>query len=298
MSDDRWLAISRNAVIAFADRSSAATGPGRSGRLKITLVLALLSLSLGACQTTASRQEARCAAPDNVSRVQGGDICFGMTTYLHEQSQSPTMVVYLHGDVSRGGPAAYMHQFAYRPHEAEVTIVLLRPGYDDGRGNRSSGSDCGRSDCYTAENVDAIADAIKTLRSHHGAKKVILVGHSGGAAISAILIGRHAGVADAAILASCPCDLTAWRSYRGSRWTKSLNPLGYADQVPVETAVVALTGSTDHRTPPELAQRYVERLAQRGVRARFELEPGAGHSFRSLGTSAAFRSALTEMSRP
>ena len=52
-------------------------------------------------------------------------------------------------------------------------------------------------------------------------EKVILVGHSGGAATTGIIIGKHTGLIDSAILISCPFNVHQWNK----SWTKSLSPL-------------------------------------------------------------------------
>ena len=43
-------------------------------------------------------------------------------------------------------------------------MALIRPGYDDGAGNLSSGELHGRFDNYTAANIDAVAVAVRKRR--------------------------------------------------------------------------------------------------------------------------------------
>ena len=68
-------------------------------------------------------------------------------------------------------------------------------------------------DNYNASNTDAVAAAMTELKHKFHARKVVLAGHSGGAAISANILGRHAGIVDAALLVSCPCDVREWRKH-------------------------------------------------------------------------------------
>ena len=42
-------------------------------------------------------------------------------------------------------------------------------------------------------------------------KEIIIVGHSGGAAITGILFGRFKNIVNEAILISCPCIVPLWR---------------------------------------------------------------------------------------
>jgi pimeloyl-ACP methyl ester carboxylesterase len=61
-------------------------------------------------------------------------------------------------------------------------------------------------DNWNATNTDAIANAIGALKRRYHARKVVVVGHSGGAAIAANILGRHPELIDAALLVSCPYD--------------------------------------------------------------------------------------------
>lgn len=91
-----------------------------------------------------------------------------------------TLLVFIHGDLSGGGPADYVYERAQAAAgEGRVTVALLRPGYGDNQGNQSTGDNSNRQDSYTKHNIDAVA-ALTTLREHHKADRLILVGHSGG----------------------------------------------------------------------------------------------------------------------
>jgi pimeloyl-ACP methyl ester carboxylesterase len=165
---------------------------------------------------------------------------------------------------------------------------LIRPGYDDGAGNASSGSHNNRSDHYTATNIDEVAGVIAKLKQAYKPQRVVLVGHSGGAATSAIILGRHPGLANGAVLVACPCHLDDWRLARNRPpWTRSESPHRWADKVPAGTRVIALTGTDDDNTGIGLAQDYVRRVTEKGVTARFEPIAGANHN-------AAFRAPQVE----
>ena len=212
------------------------------------------------------------------------------------------MVVWLHGDVSSGGPANY--HFAIAQEAAAqlsalnvLSIALVRPGYPDGAGESSSVSilNSGRSDHYSKENLSEVGAAIEHLRAHFKPKTVILVGHSGGAATGAALLGMKPGLLDAAVLVSCPCDLVAWRFGR-REWARSENPIKWTAQVDRSAKVVALTGSRDDNTSPELARAYVDALRARGVDARFLGLPDQTHNgaFRSPEVLDAVRELLAK----
>jgi dienelactone hydrolase len=217
--------------------------------------------------------------------VFSGGLCLAATTFGSESAgAAPILIVVVHGDISDGGAATYHTDFARtlaRP--GVVAVALIRPGYAGADGRRSQGSNHGRTDSYTAATVAAIGGAIDALRRHHRPRRVIYVGHSGGAAIGGILIGKLPKLIDAAVLVSCPCDIARWLAERRRpQWTRSLSPAHHLHRVATATQVVAITGASDDNTKPHLARDYVARLAARGVRARFEAVDGAGHGFSAV----------------
>ncbi len=224
-----------------------------------------------------------CDPPDNLNWVAGEGECLKIKTLNKELSgKNPTLVVFLHGDVSGGGPASYYYSRAERfEGSSAVPVVLIRPGYYDSQGNYSTGSDCGRGDCYTPHNVDAIAEAIKSIKEFHKARNVILVGHSGGAAIAGVIIGRHPGLVDGAVLAACPCNMDEFnelRLSRGRRAWSSLSPHSFVDGIPPTTQVIAITGDEDEKTPPFLAERYIKELQAMSIEASFVSIEGGTHN--------------------
>lgn len=267
--------------------------------------LAVMAIWLSGCEATLTKeQQARCAAPDNVNAVRGHDLCLGIMTYGSASAEpaAVNLIVWLHGDVLDGGPADEMYFYAryYSNYYLKDTwsVAMLRPGYQDRHGKRSTGSKniAGRyADSYTAENVDAVADAIRRLRQHHKATRVVAVGHSGGATIAALVLGRHPEVLDSAILVSCACNQSAWRASRGfSGGTPSLDPMSYVDGVSANARVFALTGTDDANTHVGHAKTFIDALSRRQVHARFEAVAGADHGLYRIGNSPQFRRTLNE----
>jgi pimeloyl-ACP methyl ester carboxylesterase len=199
-----------------------------------------------------------------------------------------------------GGPANYhfssteqaVSQFAAMK---VLSVALVRPGYPDGSGDSSSVAilQRGRADHYTKENLAEVGTAIERLRARFQPKRVVVVGHSGGAATAAVLLGMKPKLIDAAVLVACPCDLVAWRAGR-REWSRSENPIKWVAQVDPWTRVVALTGAKDDNTRPELARMYVEALKAHGVDAAFQLLADETHNsaFRSSEVFNAVRTLL------
>lgn len=136
-------------------------------------------------------------------------------------SDRPVLILVLHGDIPNpkfdyhylfakaitiGFPegserSAVLRSVLGQDWKAERVVAagILRPGYTDFSGYRSSG-DMGVAygDNYTPEVVDAVASATRYLKEKYKAHTVILVGDSGGGAITANLLGRHPDLVDGA----------------------------------------------------------------------------------------------------
>jgi len=200
----------------------------------------------------------------------------------------PPLIVVLHGDAPRG-PPGYQYRFAADAVAARpdaVVVALLRPGYADPAGRRSLGRR-GRTtgDNYTPEVLDQLAAAILDARRRYGASGVTLVGHSGGAAVSALLLERRPWVAERGVLVSCPCDLHAWRRHMARLqlnpiWflpVRSLSPIETVGRIRPGVPVTVIVGSQDKVAPPSFSRAFVEAARKKGVPMKLMVVPGAGH---------------------
>ena len=271
-------------------------GPGRRRGSGPALRRFAVAAALAGGLLAAPVRAAPCEAPDNLERVTGAGECLAIRTFGAAPGNR-TLVVFIHGDGSKGGPSDYLAKTADRISGNGVTgVVLIRPGYHDTDGRKSSGRSYRKEgDGYRQHIVASVADGVRRLKAHHGAERVILAGHSGGAAISGVILGKYPGLAAAAVLAACPCDIARWRSMRGRRaWNRSLSPHSFVEAVPAGTAVIALTGSKDRNTRPVLGRDYAAALAARGLAAEFAEVPDAGHN--AVARTRAFREAVIRLS--
>jgi len=221
-----------------------------------------------------------CDKSDPTHGMQGKNYCIAVETVT--QNPGAPLIVVLHGDMSSGKPPTYNKWFAQKvaAQIPNATIVaMLRPGYDNGKGKKSQGSTNGRRDHYTGTNIDAVADAVKNLASHHTASRTFVIGHSGGAATAAVIAGRHPDVLDGAVLISCPCYITRWRAERNaSSWPASLSPGDFIEGISPQTRILAVTGRNDSNTRPGLAKTFVAEFRERGGDATFTEISGVSHS--------------------
>ena len=146
--------------------------------------------------------------------------CISLRTFSSlNLTTRPTLVAALHGDLW-SPPPTYHYEAARRVaerHDNIIAVGILRPGYSDGQGASSTGRHGqAAGDNYTISIVDAVAETLMQLREHHDADKILVVGHSGGAAIAALIASRHHGVLNHVVLIGCPCDVWEWREHMRS----------------------------------------------------------------------------------
>lgn len=243
--------------------------------MRLCLLLSMLVV-IGSIDAIA----APCDDEDFQTRVSGQSECLLMRRY--GPSAPDTLVVWLHGNVSTGGPANSHFKLAEATANAftaekVLAVALVRPGYPDGTGAISSGSDNGRADNWQRQTIQEIGTVIERLKGLFNPRTTIIVGHSGGAAIAAVLLGMQPDLAEAALLIACPCDMVTWRAGRSRTPWSSEDPLSWTTRVKPTARVTAYTGSDDRTTPPELAKTYIARLQARSLDASFVLVPEAGH---------------------
>ncbi|WP_426954728.1 hypothetical protein [Muricoccus radiodurans] len=174
-------------------------------------------------------------------------------------ARSDVLVVVLHGD---GAGRVSYHRITARQVVERLpgvaAVALVRPGYQDGEGRPSDGDRATRGPA----NVALLAEGIAALRARTGARRVVAIGHSGGASAIVGLLERHPGTLDGAVLLACSCGGAARR----------------VAQVRGNPTVVAYTGANDTGSPPALAAAYVDALRARGISARFTAVPAAEHN--------------------
>lgn len=275
--------------------------------LVLTVVIAFLLFGGGHRDARATDKvepyTSSCEDADNFNWVKGDNHCFAIATVLPAKAvPSPVLRVYLHGDNTRlrkrGYPSDSMYRYAARTPAGTVSVAMLRPEHFDSEGRQSSNKTSGRRNWETAEDIDEIAAAVRRLRKHHSASRVVMIGHSGGCGIAAVMLGRHPGTLDAALLAACACDKVARSRYRNRRVRpQDLNPMDYVDKIPENARIIAVTGSRDEDNPASMCQPYVARLKERGVSVRLDLVEGAKHSFGQIAFSKPYLRALAELNK-
>jgi pimeloyl-ACP methyl ester carboxylesterase len=203
-------------------------------------------------------------------------------------SSSTPLVVVLHGDAPYVNPK---YQYYFASHLADAVpgtrvAALLRPGYADPYGDISDG-DRGFAvgENYTPQDIDQLASAVQFLKTEWQNQGVVLVGHSGGAALAADIAALHPGLVKHIFLVSCPCDVPAFRRHMARlQWSplwlapvRSLSPTRTLYQMKSSTTITAISGSDDPVALPQYAQTYIVNAKALGIPAQMIVLPGKGH---------------------
>jgi predicted esterase len=216
--------------------------------------------------------------------------CIRLVSQTNKKEQADELVIYLHGDYGIGG-SSYMSEVAsHFSKPNRMNIALIRPGYFDDNGYFSTGSSlgvtstkiAGRLDTYTRENVDIIADAILNLKQHYKSKRVVVIGHSGGAAIAALALNFYPQLINKVLLINCPFDLKLWRP----DWEHSLSPIENISNISPKAKIDILSGAADDVVPPELGKKYAQELNKINNQTEFFLGIGMKHNLNDATTKS------------
>ena len=253
-----------------------------------------------------------CPQADGVTQVNGQEECLVIQTTTSTQmggnasgkpdkkaKSARKLLVYLHGDSSRGGQFdRHFKHFTPLASADTVFVGMIRPGYADAKKNASTGDRMGGGDNYTAHNVDAVAHALQTLKTQYAARRLVVVGYSGGAATAGVILGRHPELIDDAVLIACPCDLAIRRQGKSNQNRRSISPSEVADRVFKTVHVTAITGDKDVNTAPDQVTGYIETLQKRGVKAQYLQVKQATHDSGILGTPLLRDTVVRHLNRP
>ena len=223
---------------------------------------------------------------DILNEIFAGNSCTKIRTYRSaDVSDKPILVVALHGDSPFNNPG-YQYRFAKlvaNKNSNVISVGMLRPGYTDPLGRTSDGvKGDAIGDNFDKKRVNQIAKAIIELKKLYSPSKVILAGHSGGAAITANLISLFPLLIDHAFIVSCPCDVNAWREgmfsltkkpiFRGD--IETLSPIDLVEHLSEKTIISIFVGKDDKVARPILSKKYKTAATKEGLKVTLEVIDG------------------------
>ncbi len=112
---------------------------------------------------------------------------------------------------------------------------------------------------YSLTTIESTLQAIDQLKAHYGAKKVILVGYSGGGAIASLTAAQRTDVIGLITVAG-NLDHRIWTELHNiTPLNASLNPADFAQQLK-KIPQLHLVGSEDQQVPPPVAYSYLQQF--------------------------------------
>ena len=252
------------------------------------ILLAVVALSGCTSPHPELNAKKECLHEDFENRVSAAGQCLVLDVYKSPKASSePLLIVFVHGDELRNRGYRYVQGFQDRMEDASsrnlVFVALTRPGYQNGR-EASTGSHHYRTgDAYRPYIVKSVATAILRLADHYNAKKLAVIGHSGGGAILAGGLGTEPDFQpDLAVTIASIFNIPEWVAHRGfgGHWptAKSISPHKFTANVSPRVEMVAISGSSDGNALSRFSADYVDALNGDGKNARHIDLEGATHN--------------------
>jgi alpha-beta hydrolase superfamily lysophospholipase len=230
-----------------------------------------------------------CLHEDFENRISAAGQCLVLDIYKSPKANNePLLVVFVHGDSLRNRGYRYIQLYQDAIKDASsrnlIFVALTRPGYQNGRETSTGRHHYHTGDAFRPYIVKSVVTAILRLANHYNAKKVAVIGHSGGGVILTGGLGTEPDFQpDLAVIIASVFDLSAWVAHRGfsrSQWPteKSISPHKFTANVSPAVEVVAISGSADTNAISKFSADYVDLMKRDGKNARHVDLDGATHN--------------------
>ena len=248
------------------------------------------SLSIQVISCTTNTRNTECGNKYSLNYISSKYGCTYFETFKSDSiGSNPNLVILLHGDAPFNPPSYHneLGEILQNQTKNTISVAILRPGYEDSEGNRSEGIKGNTTgDNYTRDVVDNLIEVIKRLKERYQPNQVLIVGHSGGAAIAADILSLSTNLIDQTILVSCPCDVESWRKYMSSKqpyykfWkesVQSISPITIADSLPSNSQIILLHGLKDDVVPFGISNMYYQKLKSKNKDVEIIKIENGGH---------------------
>ena len=249
-----------------------------------------------------------CEKEDFIKYISAGkNKCIAILNLGKIEKGKKNLIVFLHGDGSPnsprpGIPKKSQIRFAKELINDNNNIFLFaRPGYfirERGSSEEDRYSSGPRNAIkstvvnYDWKNFQILAPALQNLKKYYKPKKLILIGHSGGAYQGGTIHGKVPGLVDINILISCPCDWeTRKKLSNGKKWEtksqlkelkKNSPSFNYKD-IDLKSLNILIVGKDDKNTAPGVSKYYYDLLKKKKLQVKLHIIDG-GHGLRSMAT--------------
>jgi len=149
-----------------------------------------------------------------------------------------------------------LHLVAETPFSA---LYVGRPCYFSVRADTACEPKVWTVDRYSAAAVESMAAAVNSFVADHGFTGTVLVGYSGGGALS-VLMAPHIASTRAIVTLAANLDTATWTRWHGYlALSGSLNP---AAEPPIDSAILQrhYVGGRDDNVPEQVSRHYLSRL--------------------------------------
>ena len=245
---------------------------------------------LSGCLTPNPELDAKqeCLDEDFENRLSAAGLCLVLDIYTSPAANNePLLVVFVHGDDLRNRGHRYIQLFQESIRDASsrnlIFMALTRPGYQNGREASTGDHHYHTGDAYRPYIVKSVVTAVLRLASPYDAKKLAVIGHSGGGTILAGGLGTVPDFQpDLAVIIASNLNVPAWVAHRGFSdfWPtkKSISPHKVTANVSPAVEVVAVSGSADDNALSKFSAEYVDLMKRDGKNARHVDLEGASHN--------------------
>ncbi len=249
-----------------------------------------------------------CEKEDFIKYISAGkNKCIAILNLGKIEKGKKNLIVFLHGDGSLnsprpGIPKKSQIRFAKELINDDNNIFLFaRPGYfirERGSSEEDRYSSGPRNAIkstvvnYDWKNFQILAPALQNLKKYYKPKKLILIGHSGGAYQGGTIHGKVPGLVDINILISCPCDWEIRKKLsNGKKWEtksqlkelkKNSPSFNYKD-IDLKSLNILIVGKDDKNTAPGVSKYYYDLLKKKKLQVKLHIIDG-GHGLRSMPT--------------
>jgi len=139
------------------------------------------------------------------------------------------------------------------------SIYAGRPCYSGLAASEGCSSMLWTSGRYSAAVVSSMRVVVRRLLDMYGAKRLVLIGHSGGGTL-AVLLAPSFDETVAVVTVGGNLDVRAWAQWhRYAPLDASLNPVDFPP-LPARIRQLHLVGGRDGNVPPDMATHAIERL--------------------------------------
>lgn len=198
---------------------------------------------------------------------------FGLQTQSRIKQAGDDLTIYIEAEVSASSKPLSLRMALQDP--APNVVWLVQPCYLSSDRFVDCNTALWHPQRYHPARIEAINTAIEQIKTQSGAKKLHLIGHSGGGTIALLIAAKRQDVATVkTIAANLDTDAFA-RNHQIIPVAAESNPLRHA-AVLKNIAQNHWLGQNDEIVPPYLANKYANQVGK-GNCLRLQVVPNASH---------------------